>query len=79
LLEDDVPPELMLWDDEEDNARGGLKGGIGSGAMMGDDAHHGTFERDCRNPTNAKHGGLDKNGNRVRMRLATTVYIGEFI
>ncbi|KAL7543208.1 hypothetical protein ACHAXR_012506 [Thalassiosira sp. AJA248-18] len=77
LLEDGVPPELILWDDEDDE-RGGYKYQLGVGAMMGDDAVHGTYECDYRNLTNARHGGLDENtGKRVGMRLAATVYIAE--
>ena len=66
LLEDDeddsgvgstVGPELILWDDTNGDMRGGYKYRIGVGAMMGDDAIHGTAECDYRNLTNAKHGG----------------------
>ncbi len=46
---------------------------------MGNDTHHGTFKCNYCNLTNTKHIGLEKNRNRVRMRLATTIYIGEFV
>jgi len=72
LLEEDVPPELIIEDDQ-DGRRGGFKYKVGMGALMGDDAKHGTRECDYRNMKNAQHGIKGE----VGMRLAATVYIAD--
>jgi prolyl 4-hydroxylase len=63
ILEDDSSPELVMMDDEEVTKAGALKYKIGMGALMGDDAMHGTEACDYR----ATKG----------MRMAATVYIAD--
>jgi prolyl 4-hydroxylase len=63
ILEEDALPELVMIDDKDGSKAGALKYKIGQGAMMGDDAMHGTEACDYR----AKRG----------MRMAATVYIAD--
>ena len=82
LLEENVPPELILVDDTHEERRGGYKYRVGVGAMMGDDAMHGTMECDYREMEDAKWGGewqSDDTVNRKKsgMRMAATVYIAD--
>ena len=82
LMEDDVPPELELWDDNfeeesEDNLIGGYKYHTNVAACMGDSVEHATMECDYRNSSHAKHGGFNEDGKRIGMRMAATVYIAE--
>ena len=60
LLEDDALPELAMQDWDDESRYGTLKYQVGTAAMMGDDAMHGTQACDYR----------EKKG----MRLAATVY-----
>ena len=86
LLEDDVPPELILVDDVT-GERGGYKYQVGMAALMGDDVVHGTLECDYTKERGSggggeeeegwKHGGIMMNGQRSGMRLAATVYIAD--
>ena len=63
ILEEDASPELVMVDDADESRVGSLKYKIGMGALMGDDAMHGTEACDYR----------EKKG----MRLAATVYIAD--
>ncbi|KAL7522474.1 hypothetical protein ACHAWX_007158 [Stephanocyclus meneghinianus] len=63
ILQEDALPELVMIDDEDENKAGSLKYRIGMGALMGDDAMHGTEACDYR----AQKG----------MRMAATVYIAD--
>jgi hypothetical protein len=63
ILEDNAAPELLMLDDKEKTKAGGLKYKIGLGAVIGDDAMHGTAVCDYRETKG--------------MRLAFSAYIGD--
>jgi len=84
LLEENAPPELILWDDNGDETwRGMLRYSVGTGVALGDDAVHGMSDCDYRNRTNnARHGGIEnedgeKEEERAGMRLVAVVHVGE--
>ncbi|KAL9181996.1 hypothetical protein ACHAXT_012339 [Thalassiosira profunda] len=63
LILEDSTPELAMLDDDDANKKGALKYSLGTAAMMGDDAMHGTEACDYRSTKG--------------MRLAATVYIAD--
>ncbi|KAL3793511.1 hypothetical protein HJC23_007251 [Cyclotella cryptica] len=63
ILEEDALPELVMIDDNDESKSGSLKYRIGMGALMGDDAMHGTEACDYR--------------SQKGMRMAATVYIAD--